>query len=201
MKKIVYVAAAFTILSTVACKSNDSATENKIDFTQSYENAALALSSAQNNFTTALASHDTAKINIARKELQTATTNYVNSKNSLIQHGGAIKQEYETSLTQSEQALSKASSSTPASSDSVIGGKVGQTISSGAQKIENIKNAGQTATTNTLDKADKAVQNIAAKKAKAQQDIQNIKEQAQKNAQERDEKTKKLKDDINNLFK
>ncbi|PZP51053.1 MAG: hypothetical protein DI598_04170 [Pseudopedobacter saltans] len=188
-------------LLATACKSNDSATENKIDFTQSYENAALALTSAQNNFATALESHDTTKIKMARMELQTATTNYVNSKNSLIQHGGAVKQEYESSLTKSEETLSKTSNTPTASSDSVIGGKVGQTISSTAEKIENIKNTGQAATTSTLDKADKAIQNISAKKAKAQQDIQNAKDHAQKNAQETNEKTKKLKDDINNLFK
>ncbi len=209
MKRTIYCAVAIAILTAVACKSNDTASQ-KIDFTQSYENAALALTSAQNNYNTALSSNDTARMNKARQELATATNNYVTSKNILVQHGGTVKQQYESNLTQSEQALSKTSVAVPAAAtngnaaaqpDSTIGGKVGQVLDKGSQKLENAKNTVHTTTANTLDKADQTLQNIAAKKAKAQQGIQDTKGQVQKSAQETQEKAKKLKDDLNSLFK
>lgn len=201
MKKITYSVLFSLLIATTACNNNGAATENKIDFTQSYENAALALTTAQNNLNTALATHDDAKINEAKKALQTATNNYVTTKNNLIQHGGVIKQEYESNLQKSEQTLSTiATVSTPNTKDSTIGGKVGSTINNDAQKIDKIKTAGQNTANNTLDHADKAIQNIQAKKAKAQQDIQNMKEQAQKDIKETNEKSKKLKDDFNKLF-
>lgn len=196
MKKIAYFVLSMSILSAVACKSNDAASD-KIDFTQSYESAALTLTNAQTNFTNALATNDSAKINQARKELQTATTNYVASKNSLIQHGGTVKQEYESNLTKSEQVLSTpipavATSTTPA--DSTVGGKVGQTINKTSQSAQN-------AVHGTLDKASETVKDLSDKKAQAQQNIQTSKDNLQKNAQDAQDKAKKLKDDVNNLFK
>ncbi|WP_447640297.1 MULTISPECIES: hypothetical protein [Chitinophagaceae] len=188
MKKIVYLALSFSLLTAVACNSNDT-TSQKLDFTQSYENAALALTSAQDNYNTALASKDTTKISQARKELETATTNYVNSKNSLVQHGGTAKAEYETNLSKSEQVLSHAaalaapSAATNTKDSSIIGGKVGQALSDGSKKIENAKSSA----TNTINKAN--------------QTVQDTKTNIQKNAQDAQDKAKKLKDDVNNLFK
>ncbi len=202
MKKIAYFALSFSILAAVACKNND-ATSQKIDFTQSYENAALALTSAQNNYNTALTSNDTSKINIARKELETATTNYVTSKNDLIKNGGTVKQEYESNLTKSEQTLSKIipAATTSTKPDSAIGGKVGQAINNGTKKVDDTKNAVHSTATNVIDKANNAVQNIAAKKAKTQDNIKKAGENFQKNIEDTKAKGKKLNEDVKNLFK
>lgn len=192
MKKILYCTLSLAILAAVACKNND-ATTQKIDFTQSYENAALALTSAQNNYNAALATNDTAKINKARTELQTATTNYVSSKNDLIKSGGTVKQAYESNLTTSEQTLSKTPAIVPVAAstiatkvDSATGGKVGQAL--------NKLSSAHSAANNTLDKANNTIQ---TQKAKAQENIKNTKAQYDKSVQE----AKKLKDDVGNLFK
>ncbi|MFT4204064.1 MAG: hypothetical protein QM610_09145 [Chitinophagaceae bacterium] len=185
MKKIIHLTLALSLLAAIACKNND-ATTQKIDFTQSYENAALALTSAQDNLTAALATNDTARINAARKDLETATSNYETSKNNLVQHGGTVNQAYEAKAAQSSSVLAKAVAALTAASDTTTAtdtttlvGKVGQ----------------------SLGKSSQAVQNIAAKKAKAQQDIENVKKQTEKNIQDTKNKSKKLKDGLNKLFK
>jgi len=201
MKKVAYWALSLSIFAAVACNNSETASSDKIDFTQSYENAALALTSAQENYTSALATNDSTKINAAKQELETAKTNYVNSKNALVEHGGTVKQEYESKLTQSEETLSKlpaaAAAATQATADSAIGGKVGQAINSGAQKVEDTK----AAVTNTVDKVKQTVDDINAKKVKAQQNIQATKEQAQKDIQATQDKAKQIKDGIGGLLK
>lgn len=79
-KTLLTLALAGLVLTANSCKKNETS-DVKIDFTQSYEDAALALATAQQNYQEAVASKDPARIEAAKIELQKAQDKYVESKN------------------------------------------------------------------------------------------------------------------------
>jgi hypothetical protein len=106
MKKTLLIAVLATaIISLDSCKKNETKAEAKIDFTQSYEAAALALADAQKNYDEAVASKVPDRIEAATLELQTAQDKYIESKNMYVAKGGTVKSEYENYLQTSSQTL------------------------------------------------------------------------------------------------
>lgn len=197
---------AFAPVCFIACKSND--TSEKIDFTKSYENAALALSSAQKNYDEAVVTKDTIKIKAAKSVLQNATASYISSKNNLVSHGGTTKPAYESTLTQSEESLKKVvetpqptsvanEATTPAS-------KVGQVLSNGNKNIEKasatIEKANKTVT-DKINKANKTVEDLATKKAKGQAKIEKTKNDFNNTKKQATDEAKKFKSNLDNLLK
>jgi len=104
MKNIIIICLlAFSLTSCNTAPKSD----EKIDFTKSYESAALALTDAKLNYDAALASNDTARIAAAKIKLETAKTTYLRSKTYYTANGGIVKAEDEQMLGKTNTALGK----------------------------------------------------------------------------------------------
>lgn len=104
MKNIIII---FLLAFGLAACNTATNKEDKIDFTKSYETAALALTDAQLNYDAAVASKDTARIAAAKIQLETAKTNYLNSKTFYTANGGIVKAADEQLLAKANTALGK----------------------------------------------------------------------------------------------
>ncbi|WP_231492015.1 hypothetical protein [Pedobacter sp. Leaf170] len=104
------IALCFISFGLTAC--NTSTKEEKIDFTKSYESAALALTDAQLAYDAALLSNDTARISAAKQQLETAKTTYLNSKTYYTSHGGIVNKDYEQLLAKTNTSLGKPANDT-----------------------------------------------------------------------------------------
>ena len=104
MKNIIII--CLLAFSLAACNTATK-NEEKIDFTKSYESAALALTDAKLNYDAALASNDTARIAAAKVQLETAKTTYLKSKTYYTANGGIVKAEDEQMLGKTNTALGK----------------------------------------------------------------------------------------------
>lgn len=82
--------------------------EERIDFTKSYETAAMALTDAQLAYDVAVASNDTTRIAAAKAQLESAKTSYLESKTYYSANGGVVKDEYEQLLAITNTSLGKA---------------------------------------------------------------------------------------------
>lgn len=104
MKNIIIICLlAFSLSSCNTAPKSD----EKIDFTKSYESAALALTDAKLNYDAALASNDTARIAAAKIKLETAKTTYLKSKTYYTANGGIVNAEDEQMLGKTNIALGK----------------------------------------------------------------------------------------------
>lgn len=104
MKNIIIICLlAFSLTSCNTAPKSD----EKIDFTKSYESAALALTDAKLNYDAALASNDTARIAAAKLKLETAKTTYLKSKTYYTANGGIVNAKDEQMLGKTNTALGK----------------------------------------------------------------------------------------------
>jgi hypothetical protein len=87
-------------------------TEEKIDFTKSYETAALALTDAQLIYDVAIVGKDSLKIAIAKMKLDSAKTVYLQSKDVYTANGGVANPKYEQLLAKTNATLGKVQSDT-----------------------------------------------------------------------------------------
>jgi hypothetical protein len=190
-KTLLTLALAGIVLTANSCNKNESS-EVKIDFTQSYEDAALALSTAQKNYEAALATNDPVKIEAAKKELQVAQEKYVESKKVYVAEGGTVKTEYENYLTTSTQALGAAASETISNvvkgSDSIISGKVATAVENKTAEVKNKLNAEKTKIT---EETKKTVADVKASADKTKEDFKKSADETKKSANEEIDKAKK----------
>jgi len=169
MKKRLLIAALATcILSLSSCKKNETMAEAKIDFTQSYENAALALATAQKNYDAAVASNIPERIETAKLELKSAQDKYVESKNVYIAKGGTVKPEYETYLTTSSQTLKNIIASSGTKTAQTAGKVVNGAIRTTEKIANGTVNAANTVVNDAVDgklpgKVINTAENIAQK--------------------------------------
>ncbi|MCZ4222329.1 hypothetical protein [Pedobacter rhodius] len=105
------IAICFLAFSLTACNTATKKDE-KIDFTKSYETAAMALTDAQLAYDAAVASNDTTRIAAAKVQLEAAKTGYLKSKTYYTENGGIVKPEYEQLLVKTNTALGKAPNDT-----------------------------------------------------------------------------------------
>ena len=191
------LALAGLLLTATSCKKNESS-DVKIDFTQSYEDAALALSTAQKKYDEAVASNDPVKIEAARIELQKAQAKYVDSKKVYVSEGGTVKPEYETYLVTSTQVLGTQKSDIVSNvikkSDSIITGKANAEIDSKAKEIKDKVN---TEKAKLVEDANKTVADTKAAAEKAKSDLKKKTEETKKSA---NEEINKAKEGLNNLL-
>ncbi|WP_379968750.1 hypothetical protein [Epilithonimonas sp. UC225_85] len=197
-KTLISLAFAGLLLTAGSCKKNDTSNV-KIDFTQSYEDAALALSTAQKNYDEAVASKDPVKIEAAKLELQKAQAKYVDSKKTYVAEGGTVKPEYETYLVTSSQTLGGPKvdivSSVIKKSDSIITGKTNAQIDNTAKEIKASVNAEKA---KLVEDANKKVSDAKVEADKLKEDFKKRTDETKKSANEKIEKAQK---DLNNLFK
>jgi len=197
MKKALLTLAVIGIVLTAnSCKKNDDSTA-KIDFTQSYEDAALALSTAQKKYDDAVASNDPARIEAAKKELQAAQKKYVESKKVYVAEGGTVKSEYENYLETSNQTLgetaSAAISNVVKSSDSIISGTVTNVIENKTAEVKNKLNAEKAKIT---EETKKTVADVKASANKTKEDFKKSAEESKKSANAEIDKAKKSLDNL-----
>ena len=197
-KTLLTLALAGIVMTANSCKKNDTANV-KIDFTQSYEDAALALATAQQNYQAAVASNDPARIESAKIELQKAQDKYVESKNVYVAEGGTVKAEYENNLATSTKILGNTSSGIVSNAikktDSIITGKTNAEIDNTAKEIKNKVNAEKA---KLVEDANKKVSDAKVEAEKVKADLKKSTEETKKAANERIDKAQK---DLNNLFK
>ncbi|SIQ93604.1 hypothetical protein SAMN05880574_13611 [Chryseobacterium sp. RU37D] len=109
MKKSLLILALVTaVVSMNSCKQNETHTEAKIDFTKSYETAALALADAQKKYDEAVSTNIPEKIEAAKMQLQSAQEKYLESKKGYVAKGGEVNSKYENYLKTSTQTLKNA---------------------------------------------------------------------------------------------
>lgn len=192
------MALAGLVLTANSCKKNETS-DVKIDFTQSYEDAALALATAQQNYQEAVASKDPARIEAAKIELQKAQDKYVESKNVYVAEGGTVKTEYENNLATSTQILGNTStgmvSNAIKKTDSLITGRTNAEIDNTAKEIKDKVN---TEKAKLVEDANKTVADTKATAEKAKADLKKSTEETKKAANEKIDKAQK---DLNDLFK
>ncbi|TDX85943.1 hypothetical protein [Epilithonimonas xixisoli] len=197
-KTLLTLALAGIVLTANSCKKNDEST-TKIDFTQSYEDAALALATAQKNYEEAVASNDPARIELAKIELQKAQDKYVESKNVYVAEGGTVKAEYENNLATSTQILGTTASGVVGNvinkTDSIITGKANAEIQNTASEVKAKVNAEKA---KLVEDANKKVSDAKAEADKIKEDFKKSTEETKKSANEKIDKAQK---DLNNLFK
>ena len=199
MKKILLTLALAGIVMTAnSCKKNDDSNV-KIDFTQSYEDAALALATAQQNYQAAVASNDPARIEAAKIELQKAQDKYVESKSVYVAEGGTVKAEYENNLATSTQILGNTSTGIVSNAikrtDSIITGKTNAEIDNTTKEIKEKVNAEKA---KLVEDANKKVSDAKVEAEKVKADLKKSTEETKKAA---NEKIDKAQTDLNNLFK
>lgn len=197
-KTLLTLALAGLVLTANSCKKNETS-DVKIDFTQSYEDAALALATAQQNYQEAVASKDPARIEAAKIELQKAQDKYVESKNVYVAEGGTVKTEYENNLATSTQILGNTStgmvSNAIKKTDSIITGRTNAEIDNTAKEIKDKVN---TEKAKLVEDANKTVADTKAAAEKAKSDLKKSTEETKKAANEKIDKAQK---DLNDLFK
>lgn len=197
-KTLLTLALAGLVLTANSCKKNETS-DVKIDFTQSYEDAALALATAQQNYQEAVASKDPARIEAAKIELQKAQDKYVESKNVYVAEGGTVKTEYENNLATSTQILGNTStgmvSNAIKKTDSLITGRTNAEIDNTAKEIKDKVN---TEKAKLVEDANKTVADTKATAEKAKADLKKSTEETKKAANEKIDKAQK---DLNDLFK
>lgn len=196
-KTLLTLALAGLVLTANSCKKNDTS-DVKIDFTQSYEDAALALATAQKNYQEAVESNDPAKIEAAKNELKKAQDRYVESKNVYVAEGGTVKPEYENNLATSTQILGTPNSAVVSNvikkTDSIFTGKTDAQIDNAAKEIKASVNAEKA---KLVENANKKVADtkVAADKAKA-----DIKKKAEETRKSANDEINKAKDDLNKFL-
>ena len=182
-KTLLTLALAGIVLTANSCKKNESS-DIKIDFTQSYEDAALALATAQKNYEEAVASNDPARIE---------------SKSVYVAEGGTVKAEYENNLATSTQILGATASGVVGNvinrTDSIITGKTNAEIQNAANEVKAKVNAEKA---KLVEDANKKVSDAKAEAEKAKADFKKSTEETKKSANEKIDKAQK---DLNNLFK
>lgn len=94
MKKKILLSVFALSLALTSCNKSSANTPG-LDFTKSYEDAALALVQAQKNYNTALESNDPAKIAEAKTALEAAQKKYESSKEGLVKGGGKVNNQFE----------------------------------------------------------------------------------------------------------
>lgn len=197
-KTLLTLVLAGLVLTANSCKKNETS-DVKIDFTQSYEDAALALATAQQNYQEAVASKDPARIEAAKIELQKAQDKYVESKNVYVAEGGTVKTEYENNLATSTQILGNTStgmvSNAIKKTDSLITGRTNAEIDNTAKEIKDKVN---TEKAKLVEDANKTVADTKATAEKAKADLKKSTEETKKAANEKIDKAQK---DLNDLFK
>ena len=197
-KTLLTLALAGIVMTANSCKKNDDSNV-KIDFTQSYEDAALALANAQQNYQAAVASNDPARIEAAKIELQKAQDKYVESKSVYVAEGGTVKAEYENNLATSTQILGNTSpgivSNVIKRTDSIITGKTNAEIDNTAKEIKEKVNAEKA---KLVEDANKKVSDAKVEAEKVKADLKKSTEETKKAANEKIDKAQK---DLNNLFK
>jgi len=196
-KTLISLALAGLLLTANSCNKNETS-DAKIDFTQSYEDAALALSTAQKKYDEAIASNDPIKIEAAKIELEKAQTKYVDSKNVYVAKGGTVKPEYETILTTSTKVLGATKADVVSNvikkSDSIITGKTKAQIESTAKEIKEKVN---TEKAKLVEDANKTVADTKATAEKAKADLKKKTEETKKSA---NEEINKAKDGLNKFL-
>ncbi|MFE3869984.1 hypothetical protein ACFX5F_01945 [Flavobacterium sp. ZS1P70] len=191
MKKIIMLLALVGIMLTAnSCKKND-ASNVKIDFTQSYEDAALALLTAQKNYDEAVATNDPLKIKSAKKELQAAQEKYLESKKIYVAEGGTVKSQYESYLVTSARTLGiqrpDSVSNVVKKYDSIITGKTNAKIENTANEVKAKVNA----------EKGKLVEDANNRVSNAKNTAEKTKADIKKSAEE---KINIAKQDLNSLF-
>ncbi|SFA58903.1 hypothetical protein SAMN04488511_12097 [Pedobacter suwonensis] len=173
MKNIIII--CLLTLGLAAC-STATKKEEKIDFTKSYETAALALTDAQLNYDAAVASKDTARIAAAKIQLETAKTNYLNSKTYYTANGGIVKAEDDQLLAKANTSLGKPVNdtttvattagkfidSTRVNADKKVKQVIGA-IATGESKVKQVSDAvavGQTTVKNNIVKANEGLKKV-----------------------------------------
>ena len=167
------------------------ATTLRIDYTQSYEDAALALASAQENYQKAVATNDPIKIEKAKKELEDAHSKYETSKSDYISSGGTAKAEYEYYLTTSQQTLSSAES------------QAGKATSTVTEKVNTIVETNAALQEKAEDVKTKIDSKVTAEKAKISEAKTKVKENTDKikaSSEEAKTKINRSKSDLNSLL-
>lgn len=197
-KTLMSLALAGLLITATSCQKTETS-EVKIDFTQSYEDAALALATAQQNYQEAVASKDPARIEAAKIELQKAQDKYVESKNVYVAEGGTVKTEYENNLATSTQILGNSStgivSNAIKKTDSIITGKTNAEIDKTANEIKDRVN---TEKAKLVEDANKKVSDAKVEVEKVKADFKKSTEETKKAANEKIDKAQK---DLNDLFK
>jgi len=197
-KTLMSLALAGLLLTANSCKKNETS-DVKIDFTQSYEDAALALATAQQNYQEAVASRDPVRIEAAKIELQKAQDKYVESKKVYVAEGGTVKTEYENNLATSTQILGNSStgivSNAIKKTDSLITGKTNAEIDNAAKEIKDKVN---TEKAKLVEDANKKVSDAKVEAEKVKADFKKSTEETKKAANEKIDKAQK---DLNDLFK
>ncbi|MNK88633.1 hypothetical protein D3C87_1086040 [compost metagenome] len=197
-KTLLTLALAGIVMTANSCKKNDDSNV-KIDFTQSYEDAALALATAQENYQAAVASNDPERIEAAKIELQKAQDKYVESKSVYVAEGGTVKAEYENNLATSTQILGNTSTGIVSNAikrtDSIITGKTNAEIDNTAKEIKEKVNAEKA---KLVEDANKKVSDAKVEADKVKADLKKSTEETKKAANEKIDKAQK---DLNNLFK
>ncbi|MFC1226621.1 hypothetical protein ACFE6N_22650 [Pedobacter sp. BG31] len=173
MKNIIII--CLLTLGLAACNTATKK-EEKIDFTKSYETAALALTDAQLNYDAAVASKDTARIAAAKIQLETAKTNYLNSKTYYTANGGIVKAEDDQLLAKANTSLGKPVNdtttvattagkfidSTRVNADKKVKQVIGA-IATGESKVKQVSDAvalGQTTVKNNVVKANEGLKKV-----------------------------------------
>lgn len=173
MKNIIII--CLLTLGLAACNTATK-NEEKIDFTKSYETAALALTDAQLNYDAAVASKDNARIAAAKIQLETAKTNYLNSKTYYTANGGIVKAEDDQLLAKANTSLGKPVNdtttvattagkfidSTSINADKKVKQVIGA-IATGESKVKQVSDAvavGQTTVKNNVVKANEGLKKV-----------------------------------------
>jgi hypothetical protein len=173
MKNIILI--CLLSFSLAACNTATKK-EEKIDFTKSYETAALALTDAQLNYDAAVASKDTARIAAAKVQLETAKINYLNSKTAYTANGGIVKAEDEQMLAKANTTLGKPVNdtttiaaaaerfidSTKVNADKNVKQVIGA-IAAGESKVKQVSDAvavGQNTVKNNIVKANEGLKKV-----------------------------------------
>ena len=103
-----YIIAICLITFGLAACTTSTKDEERIDFTKSYETAAMALTDAKLAYDVAVASNDTTRIAAAKLQLESAKTSYLQSKTSYSANGGVVNDDYEQLLAKTNESLGKA---------------------------------------------------------------------------------------------
>lgn len=204
MKKISVLAIVLS-MALGACNTSNTADE-KIDFTKSYESAALAMTDAQQKYDIALSTHDATKIAAAKQTLEQATEKYVASKNNYVAKGGVVNAQYEQSLNKSTHILSSPIATTTSAAAPITTGKasVDSTISHVSKRANQVQQTIQQGQ-NKLNETAKNIQDkktkAEAQAKKAKENIIKTKDNAQKTIKDQAEKAKSDLNSLKDLLK
>lgn len=203
-KTILTIVLAVAYLSVNSCKKNKVSTV-KIDFTQSYEDTALALANAQKKYDEAVATKMPDKIKLATEELKTAQVKYIKSKEVYVSKGGTAKTEYENDLKTSTQKLEKGLKVIP--NATVAGNQINNAVKTVVGDGKTIVDAGGDKVAQATDlitkkaklneTSQKVQSQVKSTVGKAKSDIHKTTNEAKETA---DKEIKKLKNDLGNIF-